>query len=130
MSDEQHNVGVIDIQIHNRRGIKIAEVVGEGVRLRSGQDVLDLLSHLYDSEARRIVLREEQLDPAFFDLRTGVAGDILQKFVTYQLKVAIVGRFEKYTSKALADFIREANQGKQLFFTASVSEALARLAIA
>ncbi|MCW5851895.1 MAG: DUF4180 domain-containing protein [Anaerolineae bacterium] len=116
--------------MHNRRGIKIAEVVGEEVCLRSGQDLLDLLSHLYGTEVERIVLREEQLDPAFFDLRTGLAGDITQKFVNYHLKVAIVGQFEKYSSKALADFIREANQGKQLFFTASVSEALARLAIA
>ncbi len=114
--------------MHHRRGINIAEVVGEGVLLRSGQDVLDLIGSLYGSEARRIIVREEQLDPAFFDLRSGVAGDITQKFVTYQLTVAIVGQFEKYTSKALADFIREANQGRQLFFTASVSEALARLA--
>ena len=119
----------MDIQMHHRRGINIAEVMGEGVLLRSGQDVLDLLAHLYGSEARRILLREEQFDPAFFDLRTGVAGDITQKFVNYHLKVAIVGDFEKYSSKALADFIREANQGKQLFFTASVSEALARLAL-
>ena len=120
----------MDIQIHNRRGIKIAEVVGEGVRLRSGQDVLDVLAHLYGSDARRLVLREEQLDPAFFDLRTGVAGDITQKLVNYQFKVAIVGQFDKYPSKALADFIREANQGRQLFFTATVSEALTRLALA
>ena len=119
----------MDIQIHNRRGIKIAEVVGEEVLLRSGQDVLDLVGALYGSEARRILLREEQLDPAFFDLRTGLAGEITQKFVNYQLKVAIVGQFEQYSSKALGDFIRESNQGKQLFFTASVSEALARLAI-
>ena len=41
--------------------------------------------------------------------------------------VAIVGEFEKYGSKALADFIYECNQGRQTFFVGTREEAIARL---
>jgi hypothetical protein len=98
--------------------------------VRSGQDVLDLVGHLYGTDTQRIILHENQLDPAFFNLRSGLAGDILQKFVNYKLKAAIVGQFEKYHSQALRDLMRESNQGRDLFFTATLNEALERLAAA
>lgn len=36
------------------------------------------------------LLLEEQLGSAFFDLRTGLAGELLQKFVNYRVPAAIV----------------------------------------
>jgi hypothetical protein len=51
----------------------------------------------------------------------------LQKFVNYGVKLAIVGDFTKYKSRALADFIRESNQGRHFFFAGTRAEALERL---
>ena len=43
-------------------------------------------------------------------------GEVLQKFVNYQTKVAIYGDYTKYTSKPLKDFMYESNKGNNIFF--------------
>ncbi len=53
---------------------------------------------------------------------------MLQKFVTYGVKLAIIGDFSKYKSKPLKDFMGESNRGKDIFFVGSEQEAVERLA--
>lgn len=60
-------------------------------------------------------------------LSTGLAGEFLQRFVNYQIKLAIYGDFSRDTSKPLHDFIRESNRGDSVFFTATAEEAIDRL---
>lgn len=48
--------------------------------------------------------------------RNRLAGDILQKFSKYNIKLAIVGDFTKYKSKSLHDFIRKSNKENKIFF--------------
>jgi len=61
--------------------------------------------------------------PIFFNLKTALAGDILQLFVNYQIKVAIIDDFSEYQSGSLHDFIIECNRGRQVFFVSSMDEA-------
>ena len=63
----------------------------------------------------------------FFVLSTGVAGEILQKFTNYQVKLAIFGDYTKYTSNPLLDFIYESNKGDHILFVATEDEAIERL---
>jgi len=42
-------------------------------------------------------------------------GEVLQKFVNYQTKVAIYGDYTKYTSKPIKDFMYESNKGYNIF---------------
>ncbi len=63
----------------------------------------------------------------FFILSTGLAGEIIQKFIIYNRKVAIIDDFSHYTSKPLKDFIFESNRGKDLFFVETEEEAIRRL---
>jgi hypothetical protein len=71
-------------------------------------------------EPRLVVLPITRLDPAFFELRTGIAGEMVQKFVTYQVAVAIVGDTSplESESKSLHDFIRESNRRGSVWFLA------------
>lgn len=39
-----------------------------------------------------LVIDEKNLTPDFFDLKTGLAGQVLQKFVNYRTKLAIIVR--------------------------------------
>ena len=68
--------------------------------------------------------------PDFFDLRTGLAGAVLQKLVNYHLRVAIVGDVtrEVAASKAFADFVTESNRGGHVWFVRDEAELEARLA--
>jgi Domain of unknown function (DUF4180) len=70
-----------------------------------------------------------RLAPAFFALHTGVAGEIVQKFVTYRLHLVVVGDVARHlaASTALRDFVREANRGRQTWFVADADELSARL---
>jgi hypothetical protein len=74
-----------------------------------------------------IIIRESNLNADFFRLKTGLAGEILQKFSNYRIKLAIIGDFSKYKSKSLQDFIRESNKGNRIFFVENIEAALIRL---
>ena len=63
----------------------------------------------------------------FFILSSRIAGEILEKFITYKTKFAIYGDYSKYTSKPLKDFIYESNNGKDIFFVATEDEAVKML---
>ncbi len=63
----------------------------------------------------------------FFILSTGMAGEILQKFINYGVRFAIYGDFSGYTSKPLHDFIYESNCGKDIFFQDTKENAIEKL---
>ena len=56
-------------------------------------------------------------------------GDILQKFINYQVKLAIVGDFSVYENQSLRDFIYESNKGKDIFFLPNEQQAVEKLII-
>ena len=75
-----------------------------------------------------MLFRSRLVAEEFFILSSGLAGEVLQKYVNYHFKLAIWGDFSHYTSKPLHDFIYESNQGNDFFFVASQEEALRKLA--
>lgn len=107
----------------------VAVVNADKESIRSGQDALDLMMTIrYESGCEAIALNKEAFAPAFFVLGSGLAGEVLQKFVNYRMKLAIFGDFTGYRSKPLQDFIRESNEGKEVFFVPDKASALERLA--
>ncbi len=117
----------MDVVIHNLNENKIAEIVTEKKIIDNLQDALDLIADISYQEINKIILKEHNFTPDFFNLKTGLAGEILQKCVNYNIKIAIVGNFEKYESKSLKAFITESNKGNQFFFVSDVSIAKERL---
>ncbi|HKM21291.1 MAG TPA: DUF4180 domain-containing protein, partial [Lachnospiraceae bacterium] len=103
----------MDIKKITANGNEIAIVNSDEVCISDVQSALDfMMSVNYETGSHYIVLNKEAITPDFFVLSTRLAGDILQKFVTYQFKFAIVGDFSGYTSKPLKAFIYESNKGK------------------
>ena len=89
------------------------------------QSALDLIMTVkYDAGTKNIVLDKKLIAEEFFILSSGLAGEILQKFVNYGVRCAIYGDFSRYTSKPLRDFIYESNKGKDVFFVATKEEAI------
>jgi hypothetical protein len=112
------------IEAHHRNDKKIAELISEVFIINTIEDGIDLLGNLYYQGFDNIVIHEKNITPDFFELKNGMAGEILQKFSTYRVRLAIVGDFSKYTSKSLNDFIYESNKGKHINFVASRTEAI------
>lgn len=112
------------IEAHNIQNIAIAEIITDEIVVHTTEDALDLLGNLYYQGFNRVILYERNITPAFFDLKTKIAGDILQKFVQYQMGLIIVGDFSKFNSSSLNSFIVESNKGKHIYFASSISDAL------
>ena len=94
----------------------------EGKKLRTERDAVDLIAEASGFDL--IVIPVARLDPDFFRLRTGVAGQMLQKFATYGRRVAMVGDVSRQVeeSSALRDFVVESNRGNQVWFVENIED--------
>jgi len=118
----------MNVQISEKESSKVAVIESADILINNTQDALDLMAtinHLYG--CNKMVINKSSITEGFFDLKTGIAGDILQKYTNYNMKIAIVGNFENYNSKSLKDFIFESNKGSQVFFLSEEKEAVDRL---
>ena len=115
------------IETHTINNTKIAEVIAEDVIVKSIEDGSQLVADIYYQDFDRIILYEKNITPLFFDLKTGIAGEILQKFSNFRMRLAIIGKFEKYESKSVKDFIFESNKNRQISFVNTLKEGLERL---
>ena len=108
-----------------KNGIICAIVKSDTVVITDAQSALDvLMSAKYDMGTQNIIIDKELIVDDFFVLSKGLAGEILQKYVNYHGRIAIYGDYSYYTSKPLKDFIYESNKGKDVFFVATVDEAV------
>lgn len=120
----------MEINIIIENDVEIASISSSELVITDIQSALDLIGTVhYETGCDRILLSKATICEEFFDLRTKIAGEILQKFVIYQMKVAVYGDFSVYTSKSLKDFIYESNNGRNIFFMNSEKEAIEKLSI-
>lgn len=117
----------MELVTHTFNNKKIAELVSEKIEINNVQDALDLMGNAGYHEINNIILHEKHLHPDFFDLKTGFAGEVLQKFTNYRIRLAIIGDFTKYTSKSLRDFILESNKYGRIMFLPNREEAIKKL---
>ncbi len=117
----------MEIDIIESNGIKITVLNSLGISIRETQDALDLMTNSIYLESQKIIIKEDQITPEFFDLRSGIAGEILQKFSTYDVQLAIIGDFTKYSSKNFRDFMFESNKYGQINFVNTLEEAKEKL---
>ena len=98
--------------------------------ISNSDDVNDVIGSAWGENISLIALPVARLDPDFFRLASGLAGDVLQKFVNYRLQLAILGDISVHTaaSAALRDFVWESNRGDHVWFLADESELSAKLA--
>ena len=114
------------IELHSSPNAVIAEINGEGILVSGPGDILGLVMQASEMGASSVALHEANIDPRFFQLRTGVAGEIFQKLVNYRFKLAIIGDISRYTetSESLRALVRECNRGRDVVFVRTLNELL------
>ena len=112
--------------------MSVFDVDPDGPPVSSEADALGLLYADGAADAEWIAVPAARLDPSFFDLRSGLAGAVTQKFANYRVRLAIVGDISVHVdaSPALRDYVRECNRGRQVWFVADRGELRARLGAA
>lgn len=121
----------MNIELTNQNNLDIAVITGTEKIITDADSALDLaMTARYETGASRLAIDKKLFAEDFFILSTGLAGEVLQKWINYQFKAAVWGDYTRYTSKPLKDFIYESNHGSDFFFTATRQEAIERLSLA
>ena|SRR5689334_8283019 len=110
-------------------GVRVLLCDATGERLHSERDAIDIVGAALSARCNFVVVPVERLDDAFFSLKTRIAGEIIQKFVNYELRLAIIGDIARHVeaSTALRDFVLETNRGNQVWFLADRAALESRL---
>ena len=89
----------------------------------------DLVGAALSDGAGVIVVPTSRLDQSFFDLRSGLAGEILQKAVNYRIRFAVIGDVSEYAaaSKAFHDLVVESQRSRDYFFVSDLAALAERL---
>ena len=119
MSDQLQSIGGVEVLVGAADGPPVGATT-----------VLDLVGDALGRGAGWIALPVARLDPDFFSLRSGVAGEVVQKLTNYRLRLAVHGDIAPLTdaSSALRDWVREVNRGPTVWFVADLDELAGRLA--
>lgn len=110
-------------QVRERAGVQVLMCDPDGPPVATEQDALDLIGAVFLG-AQVVAVPAARLDERFFSLGTRFAGDVMQKFVNYRLRLAVVGDISRQlaASPALRALVRESNAGDHIWFVADLDE--------
>jgi hypothetical protein len=103
-------------------GNGIIEFISDGIIVNEVKDWTELFPDFFIQRAA--IIKKENLNHSFYDLKTGFAGELLQKISNYSKRMAIIGDFSQMRSGSLKDFIYESNKTGQVIFVRTVEDAL------
>ncbi|MFJ8538900.1 DUF4180 domain-containing protein [Streptomyces sp. NPDC093591] len=114
------------VTLHDVRVLRCAP---DGPPLDGESAALDLIGDAYGQDATLVAVPVERVADAFFRLKSGVAGAVMQKFVNYRVRLAVVGDVSRHIaeSTALRDFVHETNNGGHIWFLPTYDALDARL---
>ena len=117
-------------KFYELHGVRVLELIAGGTKLQTYKDAVDLIGKTFENRATMIVIPVECLNHEFFQLKTRIAGELIQKFVQYRRHLVIVGDISGFLaeSSALRAFVAESNRGKKVWFLPSREELDDRLA--
>lgn len=105
-------------------------VFAPGTEIRDMWQMMDRMVEALTADCFGLIVHSADLPEGFFDLSSGIAGEILQKFSNYRMMVGIVGDFTAVQSYALKCFIAECSRGRSVFFHASEADCIGAMAAA
>lgn len=99
--------------------------VTAGLYIKTAGDISDAISA--SAGTAGLLLTEKDLAPEFFDLRTGLAGELFQKFINVRKRVAIVILDPTVYGERFSELAYEHSTHKLVRITRSEDEARAWL---
>lgn len=111
----------MDIQLVDGTGKPILRCA---TPIETSGDALAIVAATYEHDASGVLLEAANLPAAFFDLRSGFAGEFIQKLVNYRLAVAAVFSDESAHGERFREYIQEARSGRQFRTFGEVADAL------
>ncbi|MGC4889810.1 DUF4180 domain-containing protein [Micromonospora sp. DT227] len=118
-------------ELSERAGVTVLVCDPAGPPIVTEADALELIGAAF-AGATVVAVPAARLDPSFFTLGTRFAGEVMQKFVNYRLRLVVVGDISAYLagSGALRALVAESNRHDQVWFVPDLAALDARLAAA
>lgn len=104
------------IKPHSIHQLQVAEIISKDVLFKTTEEAFQWMIDVYYQGYDVLAVNLHNLPGNFLQLENGLAGEILQKFVNYQMKLVVIGDFSAFSKKSTQDFIRESNKGNTAFF--------------
>jgi Domain of unknown function (DUF4180) len=95
------------------------------IRLETAEDIPDLIGACWGMDG--VILHENDLASSFFDLRSGLLGELFQKCTNYNLRLAMVLLEPAGYGERFSELVHEHRSHKLIRFFVSVDEAKAWL---
>jgi hypothetical protein len=110
-------------------GTSVMVCAPDGLPLDTDGAATELVGEAIGQRVEIVVVPAERLTDDFFDLTTGIAEGMAQKFATYGLRLAVVGDIAQRVadSESLARWVDESNRGRQVWFSPTFDAFQARL---
>ncbi|MEU9678012.1 DUF4180 domain-containing protein [Streptomyces parvus] len=115
--------------LQERHGVNVLVCDPAGPKVVTTQDALDLIGSVFLGAEVVAVLPTSRLDEQFFSLGNRFAGEIMQKFVNYRLRLAVIGDISQHmaASSALRALVHESNTSDHIWFLPDLDALDARL---
>lgn len=81
---------VVNHQIQEHQGRRYLHFTGSGSLFQREQDASDIIERCMEQDVNAVVLEGRMLADEFINLRTGLAGIVIQKLANYNIKAAVV----------------------------------------
>lgn len=109
--------------------VRILHCPAQEGRIASEGDTDSLFSAAWERCAQLVAIDASCLDESFFQLSSGLAGRLVQRFVNYRMPLAILGQLGRHldASQALTDYVRESNRGNAVWFLDRLTDLESRL---
>lgn len=100
---------------------KIVVASESDISIKSFGDISDALGACLGTQG--LILTEKDLAPDFFDLRTGLAGELFQKFINYKVRIVIVLADANAYGKRFSELAYEHASHNMIRFVGTEAEA-------
>lgn len=115
--------------LEERAGVAVLVCDPAGPLVATTEAALDLIGAAFGG-AEVVAVPAARLDPSFFSLGTRFAGEVMQKFVNYRLRLVVVGDTSAHLAEsgALRALVAESNRHDHIWFVPDLAALDARLA--
>ncbi|MEU9743329.1 DUF4180 domain-containing protein [Micromonospora chersina] len=115
--------------LEERAGVPVLVCDPAGPPVATTEAALDLIGAAFGG-AEVVAVPAGRLDPSFFSLGTRFAGEVMQKFVNYRLRLVVVGDISAHLAEsgALRALVAESNRHDHIWFLPDLAALDARLA--
>lgn len=98
-------------KIVSENGIDFAECSPVEKLITTEQDMVDLIGLCGYHQTNNLLIYAQNVDESFFDLRSKLAGAVLQKCMNYYMRVVMVLPSDIENNKRFSEMVLETNKG-------------------